>query len=545
MSWNYWYCTASDAIDILDKARDFQVDGLILEFDRSEELPCSDWNLVFDDLALYDNIPELRKSGENRDRALRLRDGVNTIITEAAKRGIRVYIMAPEPEFSQYALQQLPSLLDPASDLLYSTITNRMAEIYNALPGLAGIKLYLDEGTVNLNDLDSPVTPAERMRRLISSLHQVSRDNNRTLIVSTFSLMPHQMKAITDALKAIPSSEHLVVDNYICPGDWGRIHLLNPAIGEVGGHPELISFDYCGEVWGQSIIPLCQAQFLCNSWQTVMKKNPKVVGMAGYVSWTGNAVGAPNESSIYTASRMTKESLNSPEQAVLDWASLRYGPKVAPHISSALLRTWDIVMKSWHDLGFWVQELPKSELADLAWYNYSLHWESLAIWDESFRSTEQALFHPTEETVAAVIDEKDEAVRLAEESIADIEQARPHLLALDYEELTQYFRRELIMCRVFRAYSEAFYRARMWYGGDKSQEPAIRQSLARMLALAEEVERLADPGFWTCSPERIRLCVSQIEQVLSGGTWPEVSSEQTVAAWDRQLREWGYRLPEG
>ena len=540
MGWDLWHCQAASAFDIMDRAHEFDVDGLILEFGYSDDLPSHGWAFAFEDLALYEGIPGLEKTGEERDFVLRARSSVKRIIDEAAARGMNVYIMCPELSFWKKTFEKFPELTDPAQDMMYDLPAQRLAEIYDALPGLAGIKLYLDEGEININDLESPVPPTERMYRLLSAMLDMCREKDRTLILATFTLMPHQAEAIADAIRRIEPCEHLVVDQYPCPGDWGRIRIDNQLIGNIGGHKEQISFDYCGEVWGQSVIPLCQASFIRQTLNAVRQKSANVIGISGYITWGGNALGTPNESSIYAASRIIKGDTREPREIVLEWAQKKYGIQAAPFVVSALERTWDIVLKSWNDLGFWVQEFPKSELADIAWYNWSLCWESLAIWDQSYRDTERMLFYPTEETVAAVTAEKDEAVRLSQEALTEIEKTKPFLPEAEYAILLRYFERELLLCKVFRAYSEGYYRTRMWYTGDKSQESGVREQIIRMRILADEIEVMNDPEFWICRHERVRKCARQLEEVLEGAGWPKVAEGYSVEAWNEQLRNWGY-----
>lgn len=540
MGWNLWHCQAASAFDIMDRAQEFDVDGLILEFGYSEDLPAHGWDYALEDLALYEGMLGFEKTGEKRDYVLRTRASVQRIIDEAAARNMKVYVMTPEIFFWPEILNKYPDLTDPSKDMMYDIPAKRLAEVFDILPGLGGIKLYLDEGAVNINDIDSPVPPEDRIYRLLSSLLDVCKEKNRTLILTTFTLMPHQADAIANAVRRIEPCENFIIDQYPCPGDWGRIRIHNQLIGNIGGHREQISFDYCGEVWGQSVIPLCQASFIRDTLDEVQKKSANIIGISGYITWGDNALGTPSESSIYTASRMIKGDTRDPQEIVLEWAQRKYGVQAAPFVVNALENTWETVLKSWNDLGFWVQEFPKSELADIGWYNWSLHWESLAIWDESYRDIERMLYYPTEAAVRAVTAEKDEAVYLAQMALEEIKKTEPFLSEADYAELHRYFARELVLCRIFRSYSEGFYRARMFYAGDKSQESKVREQIVRMRELADDVEKMNDSDFWICRHDRVLYCVRQLGEILEGAEWPKVSKEFDVEVWNEQLRKWGY-----
>ena len=399
---NLWHTMSHTAEGILPHARQMGATGLILEARGGYEPMACSWNMVFHTLALYDWDARLAKRGAEREAALQYRAELESFCKSAADQGLSVYQMSAELSLTQDIMAARPELMDPDAPHLYEFVGRRFEEIFTACPHLSGVKVYLDEGSAVLPELPGARPAAERIRLLIHSILSACEKHDRKLILCTFTLMPHQFKAITDALKATPPSKHLIVDNYVCPGDWGRITLTNPAVGDCGPHPELVSFDYCAEVWGQSIVPFVQARLMADRISHARERGARIAGLAGYVTWAqlsgpkgeGSAIGSVNEVNVHVARSICETGELDVQAPVREWAEATYGPELAPGLTPILLRQQDSHLAAWQLLGFWVLEWPKSRMPDLSWYDYSLHWESLAIWDRSYAEIERQLFHP-------------------------------------------------------------------------------------------------------------------------------------------------------
>ena len=100
-------------------------------------------------------------------------------------------------------------------------IGRRFEDILTGCQHLSGILLYLDEGNHVIMEMPGRSRPSDRVKAVVEAALSSCEKLDRRLIVTTFALMPHQAKAITDALKAIPPSPHLVVHNYACRGRLG------------------------------------------------------------------------------------------------------------------------------------------------------------------------------------------------------------------------------------------------------------------------------------------------------------------------------------
>jgi len=209
-----WWTKSSTALNDLKRAHEFGVNTIIIEHDgRGVE-----WNEIIDSLAVYDFSTQHRRVGENRQRAQSLCDHYCAIITAANKRGIQSYIMCPEID--------LPTgFPEPFYDnpRVWGLIRNRLQEVFRALPGLTGFMLYLSEGEHEVFELPGGETSQKRRaRKVIDTVWEACRAENRKLLVTTFIHHPERLNAITEALREIPPHQNLAVVQYCCPNDWGH-----------------------------------------------------------------------------------------------------------------------------------------------------------------------------------------------------------------------------------------------------------------------------------------------------------------------------------
>jgi hypothetical protein len=167
-----------------------------------------------------------------------------------------------------------------------------------------------------------------------------------------------------------------------------------------------------------------------------------------------------------------------------DWVEKRYGKEAAPYVVSALSRTFDIVNKSYFALGFWYTNHSflnsYNDTRDSFWL-----WSS-AKWDKRQKTLERALLNPTPLILNKVIAEKDEAVRLAELSVGDIERAKPYLSSRDYAKLKDLMEREKAMAEVWREHARTFFAIEI------AQKAATPENKARVLENAEKLKVVAE-----------------------------------------------------
>jgi hypothetical protein len=351
-----------------------------------------------------------------------------------------------------------------------------------------------------------------------------------------------KMDVLLSVLKQIPPSDHFLIDNYVCPSDWGLIKLSNPAIGNVGGHPEFLSFDYTGEVWGQANIPLCQAGLIHDRFQQARMKGAKLAGINGYVSWyTQSLFGTPSAINLDLGPQLLHNPNQDPESLVHSWLEQRYGDKAAGLLTPAFLSSFEVADKAIQTLGFWVSEAPKSAFPDPVWIDFSIRTESLAVFDPVYKSLEEKLVHPDMEILAKVIEEKNSAVDLSAAALQAVDKARPYLQEPDYQQLRKQFSLAFYIARAYRLYLEMHLRFRMWDQAGRGAVPlelkVLRKSIQELVTEMEK-EVGSPPVF---CPKSLMSCLAKINSYLNGERFP-IYPTALVRAHDIQYPPVDWRI---
>ncbi len=517
-----WQTVSGRAMEAIENAGHHDVNALIVEFEPSDEQPGRVWSTFIDDLAFNDHTPRVAKQGRDRANVEKLRSNISNITTKGSAAGLSVYLVATEFSFPKNLIAAYPEARDPDSPFLWAFLERRLEEVLLALPQAAGVLLYTDEPS----DLIPYHFEPDRREATLSRLLQVyldvcSRLDRRFIVCTMVNFESRKLDLLLSVLKRIPPSEHLLVSNYVCPGDWGLIALLNPAIGNVGGHPEFLTFDYSGELWGQGNIPLIQARLIADRVRQAKERGANLIGINGYVSWyTQSLFGTPSELNLDLAPRILRDPIQGPDDLVRELLDHRYGPEAASHLAEAFSSSFEVADKVFQTLGFYVTEAPKSAFPDAVWIDFSLRTESLAAFDPSYEPLKNQLVHPDGEILQRVIEEKDLAVKMAAEALAAVRRSRSLLAEEDFELLELQFAFTLEVAQAYREYFEAYLRTRQWDLSGRGSVPAGLEALIRQLQVrADRIEKNfgSPPVFCAAS---LRHCADMLQGFLQGETFP-------------------------
>jgi len=508
---NAWWTMTTTAVADLRRASEFGVNMLIIENDCRVE-----WNRLLDGLAAYDFDDDLRREGDRRTNVERFRRRFREICTAAEERGVSTHIMCPEidvpPGF------QITSAADPR---LWRLVRERLREIFRALPGLGGFVLYLCEGQREVFDLPGATEdPAGAVKRLIGAVWEACRAERRKLAVATFIHRLPKLEAVCTALRSFPPHPDFAVLQYCCPSDWGLYALMNPAIGKVGGHPEILGFDYAAENWGQGAHPFVHADFMVRRFREARALGSRLVGIAGYVAWYGKSVlGTLNEANVWAGSVLARE----PPAADLlhDWCGRRFGPEAAGTARRCLARTHPAVFKAQHVFDYWLDTGEKSGLPSVAeldeYFIGDFFGESLAGWDPERADVWQSIRNPDDAFLTRMLEEKREAVDLCRRSLKELRADRAAFSAEDFDLLERAFVFQELWARTWKAAVHAFFLWQMIRRGDRSRGrlSALTGVLAALAACANELEKTFGVDVFPRGPGRIRDFIKDIRSSVS------------------------------
>jgi hypothetical protein len=126
-----------------------------------------------------------------------------------------------------------------------------------------------------------------------------------------------------------------------------------------------------------------------------------------------------------------------------------------------------------------------------------------------------------------IVTEKNYGVKLAEESLAHIEAAKPSLSAEDYQQLYRYFERTLLTARLHRAVASAYYGFRVYARGFQFQsEDVIKTTTAGLREIEELVPLIRGypapaKGQWDWKADADMA--ETYYNWITRGTWPRQS----------------------
>jgi hypothetical protein len=508
-----WWTMDQHAVKDLDRAEEFGINLLIIEH-HSEDV----WNEVIHHLATYDFSDKYRKSGADREKTERYLAHYREITAAARRHGVPCYLQSSEP--------YVPKALTPAdfdNPELWSVVNERLREVFRALPDLTGVTVYLTEGQTEVEKIPgSEQSKARRARKVIDTMWAACRAEKRRFMVGTFIHSKEMLDAVAEALRSFPPHPDFAVLQYCCPNDWGLYEIFNPSIGRVGPHPEILGFDYNSENWGQSTHPFIQVDFLARRLREALARSANLVGVAGWTAWYGHRtlIGTLNEANVYAGAALAARPDRDPGDILHEWCAKRFGDTAAPTAASCLARTFPVVFKAQHVFGYWVDTSNKSGLPSLwemdKYFIVDFFGEALGKWDPAYKPTWDRIQSPDDTFLRDVLKEKDEAIALARQNLADLRAARDKFKPDDFKTLDRAFTFQELWARIWREQMHAFFlrqigRRQGWTDERRSQ---FKEVLATLSQRADELESTFGKGCFPHGPQRIRELIRDLQKEM-------------------------------
>ena len=503
-----WWTMGSTAMSDLQRTDRFGVNVLIIEDDTQ-----GIWSALVDGLALYEFSDHYQRDAAGRERVEAVRDHYRTITEAARQHGILSYVMCSEVF--------VPDGFEPVSydnPHLWTLVYERLREVFRAVPCLDGFMLYLEEAKHSVVQLPgSQPSMTARYAKLINTVWQACQAERRKLLVTTFIHRPERLQAVAEALRGVPPHEDLAVVQYCCPNDWGLYELTNPSIGHVSPHPEILGFDYAAENWGQGTHPFIQVDFIAQRLRAAREQGANVIGIAGYVAWYGRSVlGTLNEANVSAAASLAKNPERDPADILYEWCTERFGDSAARVSASCLARTFEVVFKTQHVFGYWLDTSEKSGLPSL-WelQNYLVedsYGEALYKWDSRYWPVWDKIQAPDIAFVEKILGEKSEAIDLCRASLAELRAEQGLFRKEDYDCLQRAFVFQEQWAKMWRGLVHAFFLHRIGIvRGDMHQvEVQLREALATLSSEADKIEEMFGADVFPRGPNRARQFVRDL-----------------------------------
>lgn len=394
--------------------------------------------------------------------------------------------------------------------------------MFRALPDLTGLTIYLAESQIEVDHMrGAEPSKTKRARKVIETMWTACKAEHRKFLMGTFIHSLPMLDAISQVLREIPPDPDFSVLQYCCPNDWGLYAIFNPSIGRVGPHPEILGFDYNGENWGESVYPFVHVDFMAERLREARARSKNIVGVAGWTSWYEHRtlIGTYNEANVFAGVALAENPDRDPKEILRTWCAKRFGEPAASTAADCLARTFPVIFKAQHVMGYWVDTANKSGIPLLKemdeFFIRDFFGEALGKWYPEQKPTWEKINSPDSAFLQDVTVEKDEAVSLARQSLRELHKAKDKFKPDDYARLERALRFDELWARIWRDLMRTFFlrqigRKQGWTDENKAQ---LRDALKALTLAADELESNFGPGF-PRGPARIREFVKDIQGEL-------------------------------
>lgn len=352
-------------------------------------------------------------------------DRVQTLARDIHAQGAEVAVWSHE-----LGIDRLTFCFDPQSaDMqarmqVYRQALRRVPEIDGVVLvfGSAASEIYVVQPSCHPEKYLSPV---ERYKAVIEALAQVVMDEfGKRLYISDFYHKAFEIPILRQALAE--TRRPIVVMSKTEPNDFEPYYPLSPLIGSVGEHDQILDLDCAGEYWGQSQLPFVAVEYFVQrfreSRQALAAGSGRFAGSACRVDrYEHSAFDGANLANIDAHAALVR-------QPDADWRDIlrrhiesHYGLPADSAANGELLRllqrTYWIGRKMYYAKGDWAFR-KGSNLPISNWGAFEILLDkSISQWDPSYLPITAQLVTPNRQTLLELLQEKQEAVDLAEENL--------------------------------------------------------------------------------------------------------------------------------
>jgi hypothetical protein len=416
---------------------------------------------------------------------------INRVIDDARAQCVDVFFETKEVWFHDLLLELHPEVRGPEGALCathpfwWEFVEAKMRDAIELVPGFAGIIVSpgTRESMVSIStnacrcERCRSYDPAEWYRRLFDGMHRPLAEHGKTLAVRDFSYTEDQQSHILSAATACSSD--IVVSLKNTPHDFYPTFPNNPRIGRCGPLRQWIEFDTWGQFFGLGVFPVSVAEDMKERLRHCRERG--ATGAYFRTDWEvitdNSSFNSFNLLNLFAGAMLTENTETDLDDVYRAWidhgllSSLQTGSMLQeperPAASDALerlkafmQRSWSILEKGIYARGHVFHE--NSQFPDSVWKAFYIMFDfhKRDYWDPGSTNAVRA----TDENIAAVVREKEEALRLV--------QSLPDLLDVDRLGVSESLGRDLKdLLRLYEAYIAGFHAcAEACFRGQKALE---------------------------------------------------------------------------
>lgn len=416
-------------------------------------------------------------------------------------------------------------------------LKNDYREMLELAPDIQALMLTFIETGARVEDQYSEVlaTNAEKLAAVVNAVSEVViGEYGMNLYARTFAYTQEEFDNILGAIELFEYPEIRLMMKEM-PHDFFLTHPPDFYAGQIP-RATIIEYDPVGEYHGQGVIANTWPQFILKRARDLQTRD-HIIGYVARTDRYGDTriVGRPSEINLYALKRYMEDPSVTSDQMYREFITKRYGREAYPFVRAAFENAFDIITSSLYTLGTVTAHHSRlnfdpynsiyARLVSGRWIdppvvfiehgvNEELHyWKDIMnqlapAWakaggtqlDEIPEIVEQGWLEQgdlmNEEFLGKILTQKRYGVRLAKESLAHIEEARPYLSDEHYEDLHHFFYRTLLTARLHEAAHASYQGFRIYGKGENYRTPwvmsTVRNGLLDLKATIDEIA--AYPG---------------------------------------------------
>lgn len=498
-----------------------------------------------------------------------------SFIKRAHEKGIREVVVWDRSLYNlSYYPDQFKTGPDGTIDLdnpaFWEWFKNDYREMLDMIPGIQGLILTFIETGARVENQHSTKLKSnqEKLAAVVNAVASVViGERGLNLYARTFSYTYEEYENIVGAIELFEYPEIRLMMKET-PHDFFLTHPNDFFAGKID-RPTIIEFDTGGEFNGQGVVANTWPQYILDRWSDFLSRE-HVIGYTARTDRYGDtrAVGRPSEINLYALKRYMEDNSLDADDIYDEFIVSTYGEAALPYIKAAFENAFDIVTSVFYTLG-----TNTTNHSELNYDPYKSHWarhvsgkwldppvvfvkhgvdRNFHYWTDIVNTLapDWAKAGGTqlnevpwvvenkwlsrgelmdEDYLSYIKTEKAYGVKLSEEALAQIKQAKPHVAEAQYENLYHTFNRTLLTARLHEAVATAYFGYRIYARGEAFHTPALINDVSDALARTKEVAGLIQDypvenpiGQWNWRDDAANAM--RYYEWITQGTWPEETS---------------------
>ncbi|MDR8393431.1 hypothetical protein NC796_19910 [Aliifodinibius sp. S!AR15-10] len=451
---------------------------------------------------------------------------------------------------------------------------NDYRDLLDMAPDIQGLILtFIETGARAENQYSEKMTTnQQKLAAVVNAVAEVViEERGLNLYTRTFSYTHEEYDNIVGAIELFKYPEIRLMMKET-PHDFFLTHPNDFFAGTID-HPTIMEFDAAGEFNGQGIIANTWPEYILHRWSDFLQRD-HVIGYVARTDRYGDTriIDRPSEINLWALKRYVEDQSLTADDIYREFIVSEYGEDAFPQIKDAFENSYDIVTSVLYTLG-----TNTANHSRLNYDPYSSHWarhvsgkwleppvgkvghgvdKEFHYWKDIINTLAPAWAkkggtqleeipaviennwldeqeNMSEEYLDYVITEKEHGIKLANESLQKIEEAKPVLSEQDFEELHQYFARTLLTARLHRDVAAAYFGFRIYARGEEFRTESLmektKSALQQIPKIANQIKNYphyVQSGQWNWRADA-EQAMWYYDKITKEG-WPEENDEIPV-----------------